>query len=132
MKRFLRVVIGLVFFCVACPTVLVIFTSLYSIGTGLESPAETIEPPSSTAWMTGIDRTPTSSTYGELIVPQINVWSSWGSVMGSAVGQVRHGQQVQILEALHHEELDRDFYRIDAGDVTGWVVDSFIQFEPVS
>lgn len=89
-----------------------------------------------TAWVTGIENCMSSPSFGELVLPDhINVWKGWGDNRGRIVGEVSHGQQVQILEQRQDKDMDDDrlYYKIKTEDgLEGWLGRIFLQFKPVS
>jgi len=91
-----------------------------------------VSPEAQNAWVTGVDRCIHSSAYGQIVLPDnINVWSGWGDNRNQIVGQVSHGQPVQILEARQDKSMtdDRVYYKIKTeGGLMGWLGRDYIQF----
>jgi hypothetical protein len=89
-----------------------------------------------TAWVTGIETCVHAGAYGELVLPDhINVWKGWGDNRGRIVGEVSHGQRVQILEQRQDKDMDDDriYYKIRTEDgLEGWLGRDYLQFRPVS
>ena len=64
---------------------------------------------------------------GVLRVPEIAVWSCAGGQMAGCtlVGQVKSG--TDILQYEKERARGLDWYRIEAGDIKGWVMDTFVE-----
>ena len=63
---------------------------------------------------------------GVLRVPEIAVWSCAGGQMAGCtlVGQVKSG--TDILQYEKERARGLDWYRIEAGDIKGWVMETFV------
>jgi len=97
-----------------------------------QEPSPTLEPtntptPVPMAWLSGIDCTEGSGAYGELVVPDINIWTRHGPDRGRVVGKLSHGTQVEVLERLYVEQESRHYYRVRSRSITGWVPETFVR-----
>lgn len=88
----------------------------------IESPEEQIK---KFAVLSGIDSNPESGAYGELVVPEINVWEKAGSggPNNMAIGRAPHGTKVEVLEIKEVE--GNTFYKIHSsvGEVSALPTD---------
>lgn len=68
----------------------------------IESPEEQIK---KFAVLSGIDRDPESSAYGELVVQEINVWEKAGSggPENVTIGRIPHNTKVEVIESKEAE-----------------------------
>jgi hypothetical protein len=93
--------------------------------------AEENELPSSNAWITGRETWPESFDYGEMVVPEINIWERPGSLPrgGQVVGRLPHGTGVSVMERTWDEENKVYYYRISGNEIQGWVEEVFLSWE---
>lgn len=74
--------------------------------------------------LSGIEKDPQSDAYGELVVPEINIWENTGSDRGKVVGKIPHEAKVKILE---EKTTDQLYYKVESPDgLTGWVSELFV------
>jgi hypothetical protein len=84
--------------------------------------------PSAYAWLNGREKEPGSLAYGEVVVPEINVWEQPGSLprCGKVVGKLPHGSRVNVLGQVQDQGNEQTYYEVSADDVQGWVSETLI------
>ena len=78
----------------------------------------------STVWATGREAFEASSSYGEVIVPIINVRNAPGGKF--VVGTVPHGARCSLVESHFVEAEDQNYHHIETPLVNGWLPDQFV------
>jgi hypothetical protein len=76
--------------------------------------------------LSGIERDKNSNAFGELVVPEINLWENTGLNRGKVVGKIKHNTKVQIL---NKKETDQLYYLVKFDNLTGWVSELFVVIE---
>ena len=80
-----------------------------------------------TAWLSGMECDGRSPAYGEVVVPEINIWQKHGPDRGRVVGRLPHGTKVDILDTIYLAQESRSWYRVHFGAITGWVAEPFVR-----
>lgn len=84
------------------------------------------------AKLNGIERSRGSSAFGELVVPEITIWSEADRRGGRAraIGKLPHGATVAVTEVRTIDQQDMYHVRGSDGsrDVDGWVSELFIEW----
>lgn len=93
--------------------------------------SEANEIPSSYGWITGRETWSESFDYGEVAVPEINIWERPGPLPhgGQVVGQLPHGTKVNVTKRSWDEENKVYYYHISENEIQGWVKETFLSWE---
>ncbi len=95
-----------------------------STGTSTLPTAVQVQEKSRFTILSGIEKDPQSDAYGELVVPEINIWENTGPDRGKVVGEIPHKTKVKILE---EKTTDQFYYKVESPDgLTGWVSELFV------
>ena len=80
------------------------------------------------AWINGRETWHRSLAYGEVVVPQVNIWQYAGPLpkSGNAIGQISHGTRVTVLAEEEEPSDHRKYYEVSSERVHGWVLESFV------
>ena len=80
------------------------------------------------AWMNGREMWNGSLAYGEVVVPLINIFERPGGLLkcGLKIGELPHGQKVDIADKKFVEEADRTYFKVSLPHLNGWVSEAFI------
>ena len=74
--------------------------------------------------LSGVEKDPQSDAFGELVVPEINIWENTGPDRGKVIGKISHDTKVKILE---EKTTDQLYYKVESTDgLTGWISELFV------
>lgn len=74
-------------------------------------------------WLTGRETHQESTGYGEVVVPLVAIRSAIG--ISKAQGNLPHGVKARVVDVVKNEEEERDYFRISAQGIEGWIPEPF-------